>query len=184
MLHPLTRQTFFVRCVHFRDNEDNVGLLISVTLMYVCVCVRMCARACARARVRACVCVCVCVCVKRTCLRCAVLYHHRHLVLGLGHFVSKCNSKDSTLIIVQIWLIEEFCLLGYNAMQSDERQPTFRRNVSPSSGSKNKRESRWQAELSRWYVARLILQPWRWRWHVPPKCLLTFNRLHDVISQR
>jgi hypothetical protein len=35
--------------------------------------------------------------------------------------------------------IEEYCLLGYNAMQSTESQPTFRRNISPLSlGSKNK----------------------------------------------
>jgi hypothetical protein len=49
----------------------------------------------------------------------------------------------------------------------------------PSSGSKNKprrsqRESRWQADL----LARLILQPWRWRRR------LTFNNLHGVASQK
>jgi hypothetical protein len=36
--------------------------------------------------------------------------------------------------------------------------------------------------FSRWYLARFI-RPWRWRWYVPPKCWLTFNRLHGVISQ-
>jgi hypothetical protein len=25
---------------------------------------------------------------------------------------------------------------------------------------------------------------WRWRRHVPPKCHLTFNRLHGIISQK
>jgi hypothetical protein len=30
----------------------------------------------------------------------------------------------------------------------------------------------------------LILRPWRWRWHVPPKRRLTFNWLHGVISQK
>jgi hypothetical protein len=36
-------------------------------------------------------------------------------------------------------LFEEYYLLGYNALWSDENQPTFRRNISPpSSGSENK----------------------------------------------
>jgi hypothetical protein len=30
----------------------------------------------------------------------------------------------------------------------------------------------------------IILQPWRWRRHVLPKRLLTFNGLHGVISQK
>jgi hypothetical protein len=34
--------------------------------------------------------------------------------------------------------------------------------------------------LSRWFLAQLILRPWRWRWYFPPKCLLTFNGLHGV----
>lgn len=36
--------------------------------------------------------------------------------------------------------------------------------------------------LSRWRLARLI-SPWRWRWYVPLKHGLTFNKLHGVISQ-
>jgi hypothetical protein len=28
-----------------------------------------------------------------------------------------------------------------------------------------------------WFLARLILRPWRWRWHVPLQRRLTFNRL-------
>jgi hypothetical protein len=38
--------------------------------------------------------------------------------------------------------------------------------------------------LSRWFLARLILRPWRWRRYVPPKRRLTLNRLHDVISKK
>jgi hypothetical protein len=38
--------------------------------------------------------------------------------------------------------------------------------------------------LSCWFFAWLVLLPWRWRWHVPLKCKLTFNRLHLVISQK
>jgi hypothetical protein len=37
---------------------------------------------------------------------------------------------------------------------------------------------------SRWCRAWLILRPWRWRLHVPPKHRLTFNGLHGVISQK
>jgi hypothetical protein len=34
-----------------------------------------------------------------------------------------------------------------------------------------------------WFLAWLILWPWRWRQQVHPKCWLTFNRLLDIISQ-
>jgi hypothetical protein len=48
----------------------------------------------------------------------------------------------------------------------------------------NQSESRWQAELSRWFLAWHILRPSRSRRNVPPKRLLTFNRLHAVTSQK
>jgi hypothetical protein len=38
--------------------------------------------------------------------------------------------------------------------------------------------------LSRRFSAWLILRPWRWRQHIPPKLCLTFNGLHGVISQK
>jgi hypothetical protein len=38
--------------------------------------------------------------------------------------------------------------------------------------------------LSRWFLGRLILRPWKWRRHVPPKHRLTFNGLYGVISQK
>jgi hypothetical protein len=34
-----------------------------------------------------------------------------------------------------------------------------------------------------WFVAWIILQPWRWRPHVSPKRRFTFNGLNGVISQ-
>jgi hypothetical protein len=41
-----------------------------------------------------------------------------------------------------------------------------------------------QSFTSRWFLAWLILRPWRWRRHVPPKRLLAFNGIHSVISQK
>lgn len=38
--------------------------------------------------------------------------------------------------------------------------------------------------LSLWFLAYLILQPWRWRWCFPLKHQLTFSRLHGIISQK
>jgi hypothetical protein len=38
--------------------------------------------------------------------------------------------------------------------------------------------------LSSWFLARLILRPWRWRRYVPPKRRLTLNVLQGVISQK
>jgi hypothetical protein len=35
-----------------------------------------------------------------------------------------------------------------------------------------------------WFYAWNSLHPWRWRWHVPPKCRLIFNRLHGIIPQK
>jgi hypothetical protein len=53
------------------------------------------------------------------------------------------------------------------------------------SRTKNQSQSRWQAYLlSLWSLVLLILRPWRWRRHVPLKRRLTFNGLHDVISQK
>jgi hypothetical protein len=35
---------------------------------------------------------------------------------------------------------------------------------------------------SRWFLVWLVLRPWGWRRHVPPKRRLAFNGLHGVIS--
>jgi hypothetical protein len=52
------------------------------------------------------------------------------------------------------------------------------------SRARNQREIRWQTELSRWFLARHIFRPWRWRRYVPPKRRLTFNGLHSIMSQK
>jgi hypothetical protein len=83
---------------------------------------------------------------------------------------------------------EEIHLLGYNAFRSVKSQPTFQRNIwSPSSRSKIHRARNQNSTchlLSRWFFAWFILRSSRWRRHVLPKCPLTFNGLHGVISQK
>jgi hypothetical protein len=41
-----------------------------------------------------------------------------------------------------------------------------------------------ESSFSCLFLAWLILRPWRWRRHVPPKHRFTFNGLHGVISQK
>jgi hypothetical protein len=70
------------------------------------------------------------------------------------------------------WDLTLFSLLKVN---------TFQRYMSRQlSGLKNKLLSRKLVVLSCWFVSWLILEPLIWRWHVPPKCWLIFNRLHGV----
>jgi hypothetical protein len=55
----------------------------------------------------------------------------------------------------------------------------------PSSGIYAEEETSMKAGVRQsWFPARLILRPWRWRWHIPPKSPLTFNGLHAVIFQK
>jgi hypothetical protein len=34
------------------------------------------------------------------------------------------------------------------------------------------------------FLAWPFLWPWKWKSHIPPKCLLTFSELHGIISQK
>jgi hypothetical protein len=77
---------------------------------------------------------------------------------------------------------EEYYLLGNDAVYSVESQPTFRRNISPPSSGSKKLQAACHLR-SRWFLAWLILRPWRWRRYVPPKRRLAFNWVHCIISQ-
>jgi hypothetical protein len=82
---------------------------------------------------------------------------------------------------------EKFCRLGCNAMKSAECQPTFRRKIFLSlQGQRvNRAEYADFVFLSWcWFRAWPTLRPWWWRWQIPPKRLLTFKRLHAVVSQK
>jgi hypothetical protein len=60
--------------------------------------------------------------------------------------------------------------VGYNAVQSVETQPIFRRNMSIlSSWSENNPSD------SCLFLSWFILRPWRWRRYIPLKFWLTFN---------
>jgi hypothetical protein len=57
----------------------------------------------------------------------------------------------------------------------------------PLSGSKNKpnKKPAWSLpHPSPWFLAWLILRPWKWRRHVPTKRRLTFSGPHGVIYQK
>jgi hypothetical protein len=73
-----------------------------------------------------------------------------------------------------VHLFEELYLRGYNAVSFVEGHPTFRRNVLPSSGPKNKPSKK----LARRQVDIMCLS------HVPSKRQLTVNGLHGFMSQK
>jgi hypothetical protein len=65
---------------------------------------------------------------------------------------------------------KEFYLLGYNTVQHIESQSTSTKLCLPLASS--------------WFLAWLIFLTWRRRRNVPPKRWMSFNGLHDVISQK
>jgi hypothetical protein len=75
-----------------------------------------------------------------------------------------------------VWIsksVEEYYHLAYNAVLSVESRQMFRRDILQAFHL-----------LLHWFLAGLILWPWRWKWCVPPKRQLTFSWLHSVISQK
>jgi hypothetical protein len=97
-----------------------------------------------------------------------------------------CPRRDVVLNeFLNMFRVEEFHLLGYNAAKSAGSHPTFRRNISPPSSGLNSKPGKPCLLLALcWCPAWLTLQHWRLRWLVPLNRWLTFNRLHDVLSQK
>jgi hypothetical protein len=95
-----------------------------------------------------------------------------------------CSMKESTprsIMFSQRWLWVLF--LWYNIVLSVENDRNFggicRVHL------QNKRLSQTVlATASRWFLAWLIIRPWRWKLHVPPKLWLTFKWLHCVLSEK
>jgi hypothetical protein len=113
------------------------------------------------------------------------------LLHRLGYILSQITTVTYTeysYVGLRFSVMKVFYLLGYNAVQPVESQPTFRRNMSPSSWGSNRSSEKPASSacqlLLRCFIARLILQSWRWRRHVSPKRRLTFNGVHGVISQK
>jgi hypothetical protein len=86
--------------------------------------------------------------------------------------------------------IGEFCLLEYNAVEFVESRRCFGgtwrlhlRGRRISRAAENEQSFACHL-LSRWFLARFILRPWRWRRHVPPKRRLTFNENKALYPRR
>jgi hypothetical protein len=92
----------------------------------------------------------------------------------MGNFLLLCKIEVFTAVVMKSPVFCDITLCSLLKINM------FQRNMSPpSSGLKiNYLLSRKQVVASCWFVAWLILQPWRWRCHVPPKCWLIFNILH------
>jgi hypothetical protein len=97
-------------------------------------------------------------------------------------------AADCCKVIIHL-KFEELYFLWYISVPSVESQQTFRRNISPPSlGLKRNLSKRPVTSCllssSCWFLAWLILQPWSWRWHVPPELRLNIDGLHDFIFHK
>jgi hypothetical protein len=128
--------------------------------------------------------------------------------LEIGQFISGFPAEGMSLQPFKAQWAEEFCLSLYKAIEEgcetlrvpqylDNRLTDGGKVVSlthrppftpPGTGIKGPcsplKFNRRCDMLSRWFLPWLSLWPWRWRRHVPPKCQLTFDRLHGDISQK
>jgi hypothetical protein len=74
-----------------------------------------------------------------------------------------------------------FCITSYSPAKVNRRfRRTCRLHLRGRMVSQTNRHEvgRWQKPVSCWFLARVTLQPWRWRRYVPPKCrsILPENR--------
>jgi hypothetical protein len=81
-------------------------------------------------------------------------------------------------------------LVGFEVLTPVVMKNSVFWDITPCSPLKVKRRFRWTYRkqglpfASFWFLAWLILRPWRWRRHVLPKRQSTFNGLHGVIAQK
>jgi hypothetical protein len=105
---------------------------------------------------------------KRVICRCIVIINV-YIETFFKQNLQACISTRSTFLV------------GFEVLATVVMKNSVFWDITPCSQLKVKAASN---SLSRWFLARLIPRPWRWRRHVPPKRRLTFNGLHFVISQK
>jgi hypothetical protein len=100
-------------------------------------------------------------------------YHLFNVILILWISIILKTWLNMSNFALGLYHVEEFCLMGYNVMQSVENKPACLINMSsPSSGSKKN-----QAKTSMKQVASRPLS-------VPPERRLIFIGLHGAVSQK
>jgi hypothetical protein len=105
------------------------------------------------------------VAVKRT----NVFYGPKHVVNWIIKNINSCDG-NIPLFLCRIW--------GSQSGGYEEFYPCGALKVNWRFGGT------YRHLLSRWFLARLIFRPWRWRRYVPPKRRFTLNGLRGVISQK
>jgi hypothetical protein len=104
------------------------------------------------------------------------VFHNPSSKYGISPQISHYHPvpHPSQFIIIVSFEYEEFCLLGYNAVQASQSQPTFRRKMSSSyPRSKNGPGKKPELPPSCWFHAWPFLRLRRWKRHFPSKCRLT-----------
>jgi hypothetical protein len=102
------------------------------------------------------------------------------------------EERDSASFILVSYLVYSSTLKMESACPSEtsvEFQRTTRRYIPEDRTLHNHRCENHKSNTclllaSCWFLAWFILQPWRWRRHVPPKLRLTFNGLQGVVFQK
>jgi hypothetical protein len=111
---------------------------------------------------------------------CLILYVATHIIFGEDPHIMKLIVHSRCVTVRSLYLHSPIRLHGRDNF-TFMRQQTY---VPHYMASHPRIANSACLLISRRFLAWLILRPWRWRWYVPPKRLLTSIGLHGVISQR